>query len=108
MSTSVCGMTSKFFQLVGLALRAGKIVSGEEQVVLGIRQKKISLVIMAQDAAKNTMKKVTDKSKSYQTPIIFVESRYQLGRAIGKEARVVVGVTDTGFANKLKWIHENE
>jgi ribosomal protein L7Ae-like RNA K-turn-binding protein len=101
-------MKSKFFQLIGLALKAGKIVSGEEQVVMGIRQNKIRLVILAEDTAKNTMKKVTDKSASYQVPIVFIESRYQLGRAIGKEARVVVGVTDKGFADKLKEIHENE
>jgi ribosomal protein L7Ae-like RNA K-turn-binding protein len=101
-------MTSKFFNLLGLALRAGMLISGEEQVVLGIRNKKVRLVIISEDAAVNTSKKVIDKSNSYQVPLLYVESRYQLGRAIGKEARVVVGVTDKGFANKLKWIYENE
>ncbi|MGV2913110.1 hypothetical protein ACNPNT_14940, partial [Bacillus safensis] len=34
-------------------------------------------------------------------PVRKVEDRSVLGRSIGKEARVVVAVTDQGFAKKL-------
>lgn len=88
--------------LLGLANRARKVISGEELVVKEVRQKRAKLVLLSQDASANTMKKVTDKCNYYQVPFMTVEDRYQLGKAIGKEARVVVAVNDAGFAAKLK------
>lgn len=88
--------------LLGLANRARKIVSGEELVVKEVRQQKVKLVLLSQDASNNTAKKVTDKCKSYHVPVVTVQDRYILGKAIGKDARVVVAVTDLGFATKLK------
>ena len=48
---------NKFLQLLGLAMRAGKVVSGEELVIREIRSGKAQLVILAEDAAKKTRKK---------------------------------------------------
>ena len=48
---------NKFLQLLGLAMRAGKVVSGEELVIREIRSGKAQLVILAEDAKKNTEKK---------------------------------------------------
>lgn len=101
-------METKLLQLIGLAMRAGKIVSGEEQVVLAIRQQQVSLVFITEDASENTRKKITDKSTFYKVPYLFIGSRFDLGRAIGKEARVVVGVADKGFAKKMKELHVND
>lgn len=86
-------------------MRAGKIVSGEEQVVLAIRHQEVRLVFITQDASENTKKKIIDKSTFYKVPYLFVDSRYDLGRAIGKEARVVVGIADKGFAKRMKELH---
>ncbi len=92
----------QWMSLLGLANRARKVISGEELVVKEVRQKRAKLVLLSQDASNNTMKKITDKCKFYQVPIITVNNRYQLGQAIGKEARVVVAINDAGFATKLK------
>ncbi|ANB56152.1 ribosomal L7Ae/L30e/S12e/Gadd45 family protein [Anoxybacillus sp. B7M1] len=87
--------------LLGLANRARKIVSGEELVVKEIRSGRAKLVILSEDAAANTRKKIQDKCTSYEVPLCQATDRYELGRAIGKDARVVVAVIDEGFAKKL-------
>ncbi|MCA1062412.1 YlxQ family RNA-binding protein [Rossellomorea sp. AcN35-11] len=92
---------NRWMSLLGLANRARKIISGEELVVKEVRGGRGKLVILSKDASANTFKKITDKCKSYNVPVSLVESRYELGQAIGKEARVVVAVMDAGFAQKL-------
>lgn len=82
-------------------MRAGKVVSGEELVLKEIRSGKACLVLLAADAQKNTEKKIADKCSFYNVPLLRCGNREQLGNAIGKEARVVVAVTDKGFARLL-------
>lgn len=77
------------------------MVSGEEQVLGAIRNRKACLVIIATDASENTMKKVTEKARYYRIPCIAVGDRYKLGHAIGKGERVLLAVTDRGFAKGL-------
>lgn len=91
----------QWMSLLGLMNRARKLISGEELVVKEIRSGKAKLVLLAEDASKNTEKKISDKCAYYQVPLKRVENRTLLGQAIGKEARVVVAVLDEGFAQKL-------
>ncbi|WP_174735047.1 YlxQ family RNA-binding protein [Mesobacillus harenae] len=92
---------NQWMSLLGLANRARKLISGEELSVKEIRSGKAKLVILSADASANTTKKITDKCNSYQVPYRMVENRYELGRAIGKDARVVVALLDDGFAKKM-------
>ena len=87
--------------LLGLANRAGKIVSGEELVIKEIQKRRVNLVILANDAANNTKKTILNKCSYYQIPFKIVPDRYILGQSIGKDKRVVVGITDKGFSEKL-------
>jgi len=95
-------MNHRFFNNLGLAMRAGKLATGEEAVLNAIRSGDAKLVIMAEDASENTRKKFNDKCNSYEVPLLTVGDREQLGGSIGKEARVLVAVTDGGFANMLR------
>jgi len=90
-----------WMNLLGLANRARKVISGEELVLKEVRNHKAKLVLISEDASPNTMKKVTDKCHFYHVPVVKVKDRYQLGLAIGKGQRVVVAVIDQGFAEKL-------
>jgi len=92
---------SEWMSLLGLANRARKVISGEELVLKEIRSGRAKLVLLADDASMNTAKKITDKSRYYNVQLKSVKDRYSLGSSIGKEARVVVAITDIGFANKL-------
>ncbi|MBT2581946.1 YlxQ family RNA-binding protein [Planococcus sp. ISL-109] len=91
----------KILQLLGLATRARKMITGEELVISEVRRGKAKLVILAEDASDNTRKKLQDKCKSYNVPVRIGANRYEIGHAIGKEARVVLAITDKGFAKKM-------
>lgn len=93
--------SNQWMSLLGLANRARKIISGEELSVKEIRSGKAKLILLSADASANTTKKITDKCNSYHVPLKIVPDRYQLGQAIGKDARVVVALLDEGFAKKL-------
>ncbi|WP_040228144.1 YlxQ family RNA-binding protein [Bhargavaea cecembensis] len=91
----------KIFNLIGLAARARKITTGEELALSAIRNGSARLVILSEDASDNTAGKIRDKSAHYRIPMHAFGTRYELGHAIGKEARVVLAITDSGFAKKL-------
>lgn len=91
----------QWISLLGLAARARKLITGEELVVKEVRKSNIKLVLLSKDASQLTKKKITDKCSHYSVPLRAVSDRVSLGEAIGKGERVVVGVTDQGFANKL-------
>ncbi|WP_318615376.1 YlxQ family RNA-binding protein [Sporosarcina sp. YIM B06819] len=93
--------SKKIFQLLGMAARARMIITGEELVVREVRNGTAHLVIVAEDASNNTMKKLTDKCMYYNVEKHAFGSRDDLGHAIGKESRVVLALTDAGFARKL-------
>ncbi|XID96097.1 YlxQ family RNA-binding protein [Paenibacillaceae bacterium WGS1546] len=94
-------MGNKALSRLGLATRAGKLVSGEEVVMKAIRSGDAKLVLLAEDASDNTRKKIQDKCNSYRVPLLVGFTRFELGAAVGKPERVLFAVTDRGFADLL-------
>lgn len=92
----------KALSMLGMAMRAGKLVTGDETVLKNVRQGKAKLVIVAADASDNTKKKFRDKCATYNTACIEAFDRIALGDAIGKSERVILGLTDAGFAKSIK------
>lgn len=92
---------SQWQSFLGLAHRAGKVISGEDTVIRAVKQEKAVVVILSEDASDRTKKTINNKCNSYRVPIRTVPNREGLGQAIGQHARVLVAVTDKGFANKL-------
>ena len=90
--------------LLGLAFRAKKVVSGEDFCVEGIRKGEIKYLFLASDAGINTTKKITDKAKYYNVTLDNTFTSSELSGAIGKNNRMVIGVLDIGFAKKMKEI----
>ena len=91
----------KTLQLLSLARKANKLITGEEFVTDAIRNKKVFLVFLASDSGFNTNKKIHDKTKFYDIPLIDTYSSLDLSNAIGKK-RMVIGITDLGFATSIK------
>jgi ribosomal protein L7Ae-like RNA K-turn-binding protein len=100
----------KVLSRLGLATRAGKLISGEEIVLKAIRSGEAKLVLLAGDASDNTAKKIKDKCSSYGVPLLIGFTRFELGSAVGKPERVMFAVTDRGFADMLAvgWGHHSE
>lgn len=92
---------NRVLSILGLALKAGKLVSGPTIIDL-IRSKQVQLVLVASDAGKNTKKKIFDKSKFYQVECYEFADVNAISKAIGKHNRSAVAITDKGFADLIK------
>jgi ribosomal protein L7Ae-like RNA K-turn-binding protein len=95
-------MNRQVGQMLGLAMRARKIVTGEELVIHAIRTNQAKLVLLATDASVNTAKKVRDKCRHYAVPLVTPADRFALGRSIGKDARVTIAITDSKLAENIQ------
>ncbi|GGG12062.1 L7Ae/L30e/S12e/Gadd45 family ribosomal protein [Paenibacillus abyssi] len=93
---------NKALSALGMAMRAGKLVTGDETVLKAVRQGKAHLVIVAGDASENTKKKFRDKCDSYGVTMMEAFDRETIGNAIGKAERVLIAVTDHGFASMIR------
>ena len=88
--------------LLSLCQKAGKLVSGEFSCERALQTGKAKLVVVAGDASGNTKKKFVNKAFYYQTPTVIFGEKEALGRAVGKQDRAVLIVTDENFALKIK------
>lgn len=92
---------NKVLSLLGLATRAGKVVSGEFAAEKSVKNGSAALVLIAEDASANTKKLFSDKCSFYHVPQYIYGTKESLGHAIGKEIRASVAVLDEGFARTL-------
>lgn len=95
-------MTNKIYSFLGLATKAGKLVSGEDVCERAIKSEKTQLVIVADDASQNTKKRFLDICSYRNIEIRFFGSKELIGRHAGKEIRSVVAVLGREFAAKLR------
>lgn len=88
--------------MLGLAKRAGKIISGESGCKDSIRFGSSYLIIIAEDTGVNTKKSITDSCKFYDVPYYEIGNIVDNGRAIGNSFNAVLSVTDEGFAKAIE------
>lgn len=93
---------NKVLSLLGLAVKAGQLVSGELAAETAVKSGSAQLVILAEDASANTAKRFHDKCTYYGVPVVTFGTKEALGHAIGKEFRASLAVTDTGFAKAIQ------
>ncbi|AYE38455.1 L7Ae/L30e/S12e/Gadd45 family ribosomal protein [Companilactobacillus zhachilii] len=95
-----------FLNFLGIAVRARKVISGTELTINGIRSGEVKLVIMAEDCSPRTKKDLHNKASYYNVPVVDTISSSDLKMAIGRD-RKVMGITDLGFAKRLKEFMDN-
>ena len=82
----------KVLNMIGLATKAGKTVSGEFSTEKAVKTGKAWLVIVSEEASDNTRNHV---------PVCFFGKKEELGHSMGKEFRASLAITDEGFAKTL-------
>lgn len=92
----------RVFSMLGLAMKAGKLTSGEFMTETSVKSHQSKLVIVADDASDNTKKNFSDMCTYYHVPLIIFGTKTALGAAIGKELRASLSINDEGFAAALK------
>lgn len=96
--------TNKKIRMLGLATRAGKVITGLDFCEKAVKQRKAKLIVLAKDAAESTKKQFM----SYGLPILFVSDKETLGKFTGKDYRSVCVVTDANFAKIIQESEEAE
>lgn len=82
---------------IGLAKKAGKLVSGTQTCLAHIK-KNIILLIIAEDTSENTKKRLKNKAENSGVRYVVYGKAYKLSHTIGREGRNAIGITDANFA----------
>ena len=93
--------TRKALNLIGLAQRAGKAVSGGFSVEKAVKEGRAVLLIIAEDASDNTKKRFYNMGTFYQVPVIEFSCKDGLGSCIGRAERSSLALTDAGLAEAV-------
>ena len=99
---------AKVLGLIGLATKAGKLISGTEIVEENIKGRKAKLVIVAEDGSEKTKSNFEYLCNQYNVKFIVFESMINLSKAIGKENRAVICVKDKNLAEQIYKIYGGE
>lgn len=91
---------TNIFQTLGLALKAKRILIGED-IFAALKNKKVELIILASDVSENTKKRFHDKAKFYNVEIIEKFSKSELGDALGKGYVSAIGILDIKLKEKF-------
>lgn len=99
---------NKAYGMIGMAMKAGKLASGEFATEKAVKTGKAALVIVSSAASENTKKKFRNMCDYYRVPVYFFGEKEELGHAIGKEFRASLAVLDEGLAKAIEKniIHE--
>lgn len=95
---------AKLLNMLGLATRAGKVVSGEFMTEKSVKEGRALLCIVAMDASDNTKKLFRDKCSYYGVDLHIFATKDELGHAIGKTTRASLAILDDGFKDAINKI----
>ena len=93
---------NKIYSMLGLAMKAGKLVSGEFATDKSVKSGKAWLVIVSEDASNNTKKMFSNMCEFYEVTKYFFGTKEKLGHAIGKAMRSSLAITDENFAKSIR------
>ena len=92
---------NKTISFIGMGKKAGYITTGETGVEIDIKKKKAFLVIVAEDASDNTIKKFKNMTDNRNIKFLKFGTKQELGQILGKEYISVIALKDEKFAKAL-------
>ena len=101
-------MNNRLHGMIGLAEKAGKLASGSFPAEKAIRGGRAWLVLVSSSASDNTKEKYRKLCRGRSVRMLECPDPEVFGRAIGKEERVVIAVTDGGFAESIENLLSNQ
>ncbi len=99
-------MRDSLLWFVTLSRKAGKLEVGSFLAERAIKSGRAALVIVAEDASKNTKKKIFDACKYYDINCFEYANKDSLARFCGKENVSSVAVCDENFAKGIEAARE--
>lgn len=92
---------NKILGLLGLAAGAGKIAYGDSAVSKNIIAGKAKLVILAKNSGNNISSKTKKICLENSVECIEFSDKESIGKAVGKDDKAVIAITDEGFAQAV-------
>ncbi len=86
---------------LALANKAGKVVSGSDQVMELLRKRKAGVVFVAGDISPDIGEKVTLLADRFGVPHVVISDKERLGAVLGKELRSVAAIEQGGFIDTV-------
>ncbi len=96
------------YSLMGMCQKAGKLISGSDQVEAAIKNRKAELIVIATDIGDSMLKKFSDKAAFYEVATVRFGTKDLIGQSIGKGSRSAVAITDKGFARSFLEKHQTQ
>ncbi len=93
-------------KLVGLTRRAGRAVIGTKAVREAARRGSLYLALVARDAGDNARSRVVPVFDATGTTWLPCGSHAALGRSIGRDRVVVIGIADPRLATRIREVLE--
>jgi ribosomal protein L7Ae-like RNA K-turn-binding protein len=88
---------------LGLAQKAGKLVSGDAAVRACVKAGKALLLLLAADVSENSRRQLANMAGNGALPVLVSPlDKHELGRVIGKGQRTAIAVLDRGFSEAIK------
>ena len=91
----------RILSLLSLSAKGRNLVSGEFMAEKAIKEGTAKVVIVSEDASENTKKHFRDMRNYRKIPVFFYATKEELGKAIGREMRASLAVTDAGMAANI-------
>ena len=95
---------NKCYGMLGISAKAGKLLSGADSVLDGVKRNRVKLIIVATDGSDKTKKEMKFISEKHNIPLIIFGTIEENSHAIGKKNRAIIAITDTGLANSIRKI----
>lgn len=99
-------MTARVVALLGLGLRAGRVVIGVAGVRARLQRDALRCIVLAADASARTRDKVERLAHARGVPVVRGPDAVALGAGLGRAAVQAVGVDDAGLARGLAALEE--
>ena len=100
-STEKQAAMKKLLSYMGFAARARKLASGYNTCVFTMEKRKVFLLIIAEDLADNSKKKIISAAERTNTKYRVFGSSDEMSKMTGNEGKGIFAVTDKNFADVI-------
>ena len=94
-------LQTRILNLIGMARKAGSVVSGSNSVLQELAKPSASFLVVATDAAAGTADKILNRAKGADVPFVKMFNKQILGSAVGRDERSHLVLTNKRFAKNL-------
>jgi len=88
--------------LVGLAMKAGKLIIGEQAVWKVLQLSRAHLLLMATDASDRKKRVFTSWARAHDIPLIELANKIDLGNQLGRGQVAIAAIIDQPLAEAVR------